>query len=84
MTRRYEPFDESNPADTVSSYVPSLLCRNVPTDAPKYSRHIRGINLCDHLALVEKTLLNRANSSRPPGARTRHLGIKSPLLYPMS
>jgi hypothetical protein len=27
---------------------------------------------------------NEVRSSGPPGARTRHLGIKSPLLYPMS
>ena len=32
----------------------------------------------------EDTALNLDSCGGPPGARTRHLGIKSPLLYPMS
>jgi hypothetical protein len=37
----------------------------------------------EHVMLARSCSYLRAVSG-PPGARTRHLGIKSPLLYPMS
>ena len=34
--------------------------------------------------MTTKTLAITSVSSGPPGSRSRHLGIKSPLLFPMS
>ena len=51
---------------------------------PKLLGGMLGGRLQGGCRLPEKKRLTCYFGGGPPGARTRHLGIKSPLLYPMS
>ena|SRR5204863_2436069 len=65
----------------------AVLDRRVDTATEAAAAALGGI---DHAVVLEaigtgrRTALPREWRCGPPGARTRHLGIKSPLLYPMS